>query len=138
MSGTALVESSQMSDRSSLATHKILVLDDEVDAADLLGQFLSQRGYEVSVAHDGPEAIQLAKKFEPDMILVDIGLPGMDGYQVAEMLCNDASVPSCRLVALTGYGDPEYHRRSARGGFEEHLVKPVDLDLLVRLIETRV
>ncbi len=127
-----------MTDPISLATHKILVLDDETDAACLLGQFLTERGYEVSVAHDGLAAIQLAKKFEPDMILVDIGLPDMDGYEVAEMLCNDASVPSCRLVALTGYGDPEYRWRSAKGGFEEHLVKPVDLELLVRLIETRV
>ncbi len=125
-----------MSLADAFTTQKILVLDDEEDQAALVSEFLTHHGYDVAVAHDGPEALELARAFSPDLILVDIGLPGMDGYQVASALCEDAEIPSCRLVALTGYADPEHLWRSASWSFEEHLVKPVDLGHLLRVIRS--
>ncbi len=86
----------------------------------------------VQVAHDGPSALREALAFQPHIGLLDIGLPGMDGYQLAAAL---RAVHDLRLVAVTGYGEPRDHQRSRDAGFEQHLVKPVDIECLAGLLQ---
>jgi len=92
------------------------------------------RGYQVEVALNGPAGIQAARRLAPDVVLCDIGLPGMDGYEVAAALKRDPPTAAARLVALTGYAGDEEQRRSRESGFERHLVKPVDPDELDRIL----
>lgn len=104
---------------------RILAVDDNVGAATLLGRLLKLLGnHEVVLAHDGPTALQKAKEFHPDLILLDIGLPGMDGYQVARSLRATAELKHVRLIALTGYGQDEDRQKSKAAGFDAHLTKP--------------
>jgi PAS domain S-box-containing protein len=116
--------------------HRVLVVDDNADAADTLALLLRLRGYDVRVARDGPEALEAAREFNPDLVLLDIGLPGMDGYAVARALRAGKAAGRVRLVALTGYGRDEDRRRSAEAGFDDHLVKPVAPDALLELLAT--
>jgi PAS domain S-box-containing protein len=113
---------------------RLLVVDDSQDSARSLARVLKLWGYGVRVAHDGPEAIEAALSEPFDVILLDIGLPGMDGYQVAERLRAELGVDGPALVALTGYGQEEDVARSRRVGFDDHLVKPVNLDRLRELL----
>ncbi len=106
--------------------HRILVVDDNVDAADSLALLLHLAGHEVRVCHDGPAAVAAAQDFHPDIVLLDIGLPGMDGYEVARRLREQEALAEALLVALTGYGQEEDLRRSQEAGFDHHLVKPVE------------
>jgi CheY-like chemotaxis protein len=113
---------------------RILVVDDNVDTARGMERLLKLIGHETAKAHDGNEALQLARKFRPEFILLDIGLPGMDGYEVAarmrqEEWCNDAVI-----VAVSGYGQDEDRRRSTEAGFDHHLIKPLDDDAQLSLI----
>ncbi len=115
---------------------RILVVDDNIDAARSLARLLSRLyGQEVQVAHDGPEALEKAGEFRPEVVLLDIGLPGMSGYQVAERLRGRPEFESTLIVALTGWGQEDDRRRSVESGIDRHLVKPVKpediLDLLV-------
>ena len=105
---------------------RVLVVDDNVDAAESLMLLLGAQGYDVSAAHSGPAALEEARRVAPDFILLDIGLPGMDGYDVAQALRREPRLARCRLVAVTGYGRDEDRRRSREAGFDCHLVKPVD------------
>jgi len=116
------------------AGHRILVVDDNEDAADLLASALEIMGYTARVAHDGPEALKLAAEFDPDLALLDIGLPVMDGYELARRLHDDPGLRRVPLVAVTGYGQPADRQRSEDAGFDAHLVKPVDLDRVASLI----
>ncbi|MFN7131206.1 MAG: ATP-binding protein, partial [Myxococcales bacterium] len=116
------------------ADTRLLVVDDNVDAAEVLAEALATLGYGVRVAHDGPQALDAAREFAPRVALVDIGLPVMDGYQVAQRL-RATFGKGVRLVALTGYGQDEDRRRSREAGFEQHLVKPIDFNALARLLE---
>jgi signal transduction histidine kinase len=109
---------------------RILVVDDNVDATTTLGMLLSVEQHAVHVAHDGPTALEAAKEFRPDVILLDIGLPRMDGYEVARRLREEPDLKNVLLVALTGYGQEEDRRRSTEAGFDFHLVKPVSLEAL--------
>jgi PAS domain S-box-containing protein len=111
---------------------RILVVDDNQDSAESLALLLEIYGHEVQVAFTGPAALDRARTFLPDVVLLDIGLPGMDGYEVARQL--RAERDGCRLVALTGYGQDEDRRRSREAGFDHHLIKPVDLEALVRVL----
>src|SRR5690606_37336032 len=111
-----------------------LVVDDNEDAAELLSRALSRRGFDVRVAHDGPEALRVAGEFHPDAAVLDIGLPVMDGYQLAESLRRELGSGLTRLVAVTGYGQPSDRERSAKAGFDAHLVKPVELTQLERCL----
>jgi signal transduction histidine kinase/DNA-binding response OmpR family regulator len=106
--------------------HRVLLVDDNRDAADLLGQALGRSGYAVTLAYDGPSAITAAAGAHPDVALLDIGLPGMDGYEVARHLRGVVD-GSLRLVAITGYGLPADHERSQEAGFLAHLTKPLDV-----------
>jgi PAS domain S-box-containing protein len=112
---------------------RILVVDDNVDAAELLAASLQALGHEIRIAHDGPSALRAAVEFAPEVALLDIGLPVMDGYELARrMRMNGHAHP--RLVALTGYGQHTDRERSVEAGFDEHLVKPVAIGKLTAVI----
>jgi PAS domain S-box-containing protein len=111
---------------------RVLVVDDNVDAAVALGRLMNVLGHEVAVVHDGPAALAAASAAAPDLILLDIGMPGMDGYEVAARL-RAAGLTRAALVALTGYGQEEDVRRSRDAGFDHHLVKAADLEQLVKM-----
>jgi CheY-like chemotaxis protein len=114
---------------------KVLVVDDSVDTADSLAMLLALDGYEVRTAHDGIEALAAARDFRPEVVLMDIGLPGADGYQVAETIRADQALHDVLLIAMTGYGQQEARSRSRAAGFDHHLVKPVDLGELRNLLD---
>jgi PAS domain S-box-containing protein len=117
-------------------SRRILVVDDNQDAADTLKEVLTALGHDVLVAHDGPAALRNVEAFDPDIALLDIGLPVMDGYELAQHLreLREQSRP-LRLVAVTGYGQESDRKRSREAGFAEHLVKPVDLNTLQHVVE---
>jgi CheY-like chemotaxis protein len=105
---------------------QILVVEDNRDAAESLRLFLEFYGHEVSLAYTGPDGVEAAKAVRPDVVLCDIGLPGMDGFQVASTLRRTPETATVRLIAVTGYGQEEDRRRALEAGFDVHLVKPVD------------
>jgi CheY-like chemotaxis protein len=113
---------------------RILVVDDNRDAADTLGLLLEADGAEVRVVYDGRAALAMAETFAPHSVLLDLGMPGMDGYEVARRLRQDARFAGMRIVALTGWGQDADRRQSRTRGFAHHLTKPVDLDDLVRIL----
>ena len=114
---------------------KVLVVDDNVDSADSLAMLLEIMGHEVETAHDGQEAIANAGTFQPDIGILDIGLPQMSGYELAQRIRQQPWAKSIVLVALTGWGQEEHRRRSADAGFDYHLTKPVDFEVLRRIID---
>jgi two-component system CheB/CheR fusion protein len=105
---------------------RILVVEDNRDAADCLRILLELLGHRVAVAYSGPEGVQRAREWRPDVVLCDIGLPGLDGYGVAGQLRHDPATAGAQLIAVTGYGQEEDRRRSKEAGFDHHLTKPVD------------
>jgi signal transduction histidine kinase len=109
---------------------RILVVDDNIDAAESLGTMLAYSGHDVRVAHGGVEALSTAREFVPNVMILDLGMPEMDGYAVARAVRSDPKFASTRLIALSGYGQPDDRRRTADVGFDEHLVKPVEHDVL--------
>jgi len=113
---------------------RILIVDDNVDTARSLKLLLSMEGHEVEIAHDGLATLKVADSFRPDVILLDIGLPRMDGYEVARRLRARPDMQRALLVALTGYGQDDDRRRSQEAGFSAHLVKPVRLEILQALL----
>ncbi len=114
---------------------RILLVDDNLDAVDVLAEALRSFGHEVVVAHDGPEALTLARDFRPHTALLDIGLPVMDGYELAAALRKAQGCEPLRLIALTGYGQDADKARSHGAGFDVHLVKPIDLDAVAALLD---
>ncbi|MGC3996909.1 MAG: ATP-binding protein [Anaeromyxobacter sp.] len=115
------------------ARRRVLVVDDNQDAAETLAQLLEMGGHEVAIAHDGPGALATALADQPDVVLCDIGLPGMDGYEVARRLRADGG-KAIRLVALSGYAQPEDVARAVEAGFDAHIAKPPDPERLVHLL----
>ena len=113
---------------------RVLVVDDSQDAADMLATLLVMAGHEVRTAYSGPAALEAAAAFRPDAVVLDIGLPGLDGYQVAERLRRDPALKDALLIAASGYGQEEDKRRSREAGFDHHLVKPVDLRKLQEIL----
>jgi two-component system CheB/CheR fusion protein len=116
-------------------TRRVLVVDDSRDAANTLARLLRRLGHTVDVAYEGPSAYEAGVALAPDIVLLDIGLPGMDGYEVARRLRAEPSLDGVCLVALTGYGSEADRRRSTDAGFDAHLVKPVEFDALRRVLE---
>jgi CheY-like chemotaxis protein len=110
-----------------------MLVDDNVDGADTLARLLAAHGHEVRVFHEPVAALAAIPGFLPDLAVLDIGLPVLDGYEVARRLRPLLDGHPCRLVALTGYGLAADRARSAEAGFDAHLVKPVNPDLVVRL-----
>lgn len=114
---------------------KILVVDDNVDAADTLSILLQMSGHALTVAHDGAAALKALTMDVPDVILLDIGLPGMNGYEVAQRVREIPALARTRLIAMTGYGQESDKQAAAEAGFDAHLVKPVDYAVLAEMIE---
>jgi CheY-like chemotaxis protein len=110
--------------------HHVLVVEDNEDAAEALALLLRAWGHEVRVARDGPAALQTAKEYQPDFVLLDLRLPGMDGYQVAQRLRAEGGLGKARLVAITGYEPQKDGRRFADAGIDDLLTKPVDPEAL--------
>jgi DNA-binding response OmpR family regulator len=113
---------------------RVLVVDDNADAADSLAMLLQVRGDEVRVAYDGEEALFAEQEFKPDILLLDIGMPKLSGYEVARRV-RDARGPDVLLVAITGWGQEEDRQRAREAGFDHHFTKPVDYAALLAVIE---
>ncbi len=115
---------------------RVLVVDDNADAAKVLADLLSALRHEATFAVDGPSALQVAARFRPDVALIDLGLPVMDGYELARRFAADPDLRAIRVIALTGYGQPEDRTRTEAAGFEAHLVKPVSVAQLRNTLES--
>jgi two-component system CheB/CheR fusion protein len=113
---------------------RILIIEDNLDAASSMREVLELDEHEVAVAHTGPDGVARARELHPEVILCDIGLPGMDGYEVARVIRADATLCRIHLVALSGYALPEDLRRAAQAGFEHHLAKPPSIEKLERIL----
>jgi signal transduction histidine kinase len=113
--------------------HRVLVVDDNVDAAESLAMLLRLNGHEVTIAHDGIRALEAAHEEKPSVVLLDIGLPGMDGYEVCRRL-RAGGLTSTRVIALTGYGQDKDKQLAMDAGFDEHTVKPVEFARLMKLL----
>ncbi|MBY0228525.1 MAG: response regulator, partial [Gemmataceae bacterium] len=107
---------------------RVLVVEDSRDAAQSLRMLLEAAGHAVAVAHTGPDGVRAAQEHRPEVVVCDIGLPGMDGYRVAQTLRGNPATAAARLIALTGYGQEEDRRRAREAGFDVHLTKPADFD----------
>jgi len=117
-----------------MSSRRVLVIEDNPDAAETLREMLEVWGHEVAVAYDGRAGVEKARAFGPDVVLCDIGLPVMDGYQVARAIRGDPAIASTFLVAVTGYALPEDQRRAADAGFTRHLGKPVPIEVMEEVL----
>jgi DNA-binding response OmpR family regulator len=120
--------------RSSGNSLRILVVDDNQDAAESLMLLLQCSGHEVQVAHDGEQALLTAQSFLPELVFMDLGMPGLNGFEAARRVRREKWGQDVMLVALTGWGQEDDRRRSAEAGFDKHLVKPVEYEEVDRLI----
>ena len=116
---------------------RVLIVDDNVDAADSVALILKAAGYDVRCVYDGPSVLNVAKVYRPDIVVLDIGLPGKDGYEVARELRAHAEFRETPIVAVTGYGQESDRRRSQQVGINLHLTKPVDPVLLQQFVSGR-
>jgi two-component system CheB/CheR fusion protein len=115
-------------------THRVLVVDDNVDACESIAMILETFGYSTRCLYDGPSVLPAAQQWQPDAIVLDIGLPGMSGLEVAAQLRQQPAFARLPLIALTGYGQEEDRRRSREAGFDLHLTKPVEPAKLLELL----
>ena len=120
--------------RRSNSRRRVLIIEDNRDAAEMLATYLEMIGHEVSVAGDGPAGVAAARRHRPCVVVCDIGLPGMDGYQVVRTLRAEPGFDRCLFIAVTGYGDPADRQRAIEAGFAHHLTKPGDPVELARLV----
>jgi signal transduction histidine kinase/DNA-binding response OmpR family regulator len=127
-------EALQRTPRAQAGISRILVVDDLAASAETLMTLLEMEGFEVRVAHEGHEALDIAREFRPQVVLLDIGLPGMNGFEVAQGLRSQPESREALLIALTGYGEAESRSRSAQAGFDFHMVKPADVNLLLAML----
>jgi CheY-like chemotaxis protein len=132
--GSSEADTSGTEESQQVQVKRILVVDDNRDSAMSLAMLLELRGFTVDVAHRGSEALELARTTVPDVVILDIGLPEIDGYEVARLIRQDPTLLGVVLVAVTGYGQESHRRQSAEAGFDHHLVKPVDFQALERLL----
>jgi len=134
---SGLVRTAVDRDSATSPGRRVLVVDDNVDTAESMVLLLRMRGHEVQVAFSGPMALEVASAFEPEVVLLDIGLPGLDGYEVARSLRQQDRTAKAKLVALTGYGQEEDRRLAREAGFDHHLTKPVDPVVIYELLESQ-
>ncbi|MBX3467534.1 MAG: response regulator [Planctomycetes bacterium] len=113
---------------------RVLIIEDNQDAAEILREVLEMYEHEVAVAFSGPQGVEAARAFHPQVVLCDLGLPGMNGYEVATTLRQDPETCEARLVALTGYSQADERERARASGFEVHLTKPVGLDEIQQVL----
>jgi CheY-like chemotaxis protein len=116
------------------ANLKVLIVDDNADAAEMLSALMQIIGHTSAVAHDGENALRICAEFHPDVIFLDLGMPGMNGYEVAQRIQAGASTPKPVLVALTGWGDESDRARTQAAGFQHHLIKPTSLEAVESLL----
>jgi CheY-like chemotaxis protein len=114
---------------------RVLIVDDNQDAAEMMGAALALAGHTVQIAHDGARGLELAAEFDPDCVMLDIGLPAIDGYDVARRLRDHDGDRRRMLVAITGSGQDHDVRRALDAGFDRHLVKPVSLVVAMEIVE---
>ena len=119
----------------SIAARRILVVDDNVDAANTLHDLLDLDGFSVSTVYDGVAAVAMAEAFQPEIVVMDIGMPGMDGYDAARLIRQQPGGAGMVLIAVTGWGQATDKKRASAAGFDHHLVKPVDYDLLMLCLQ---
>jgi CheY-like chemotaxis protein len=115
-------------------SRRVLVVDDNADGAELLALSLEELGHTATTASDGLSALELAKELKPEIVLLDIGLPVMDGYEVATRMREIFGERTPMLIAVTGYGQESDRARSKAAGFDHHLVKPIDLAVLGKMV----
>jgi len=120
--------------RETTLQRRILIVDDDADSADLLVQLLEMRGHLARSVNTATLAIKEATEFRPDVAILDVGLPDMSGYELAQLLRNCEGLAQCKLIAVTGYSGEAALARSKMAGFDMHLVKPVDLEILSRSV----
>jgi len=113
-----------------VVSRRILVADDDLDGAETLAIVLRVAGHDVQIAHDGPSTLRIAADFQPDVVFLDVGMPGMDGFETARQLRQSVELDKTVLVALTGYGREEDRARAAQAGFDHFLVKPTPPNVL--------
>lgn len=111
-----------------MTAERVLIVDDNRDAADTLGSILRLLGADIAVAHDGPAALEAFDSYRPDAVILDIGMPGMNGYDVARAIRSRQNGKRVPIIALTGWGQGEDRRRAREAGFDHHLVKPADIE----------
>lgn len=116
-------------------SRRVLLVDDNIDAAESLAQLLELSGHQVRTAADGNNAVKMAQEFLPEVVFCDLGLPGMSGYDVARELRLLPAGQDIVLAALTGYGQPSDREKTARAGFDAHLVKPVDPSVIESFLD---
>ena len=114
---------------------RILLVDDDVDAAEALAELLRDYGHDVATAHDGAGALDHARRHRPEVVLLDITMPEMDGYEVAKRMREELALSDTLLVALTGYGEDRDRRLAREAGFDQHVTKPVDVAELEELLK---
>jgi len=131
---TAAVDAQPKAAFPAARSRRVLIIDDNADSAEALALLAQSWGHEVAIAHDGPDALAIAESFAPDSALVDIGLPGMDGYEVARRFREQPRYRDLVLVALTGYGRDEDRSAASAAGFDGHLVKPAEIEALEGLL----
>jgi CheY-like chemotaxis protein len=113
----------------------VLIVDDDADSADLLVQLLEMRGHEVRSVHSATDAVAEAAGFLPHVAILDVGLPDMSGYELAQLLRKDQGLADCKLIAVTGYGKENDKKLAREAGFDRHLSKPVEPDALLAAID---
>ena len=113
-----------------------MVVDDNADAAETLVELLNVHGYEAKALYDGPSTLEEVRRFRPDVLLVDISLPTMDGYELARMLRRTPETASAGLIAVTGYDQESHRLRAQDAGFDDYLVKPLDVEKLLSLLRS--
>jgi len=128
--------SSSVSEPAAGAARRVLIVDDNQDGAESLALLVEMNGHDIFLAHDGLEAIEAAERIRPDVVLLDIGLPSLNGYEVCQRIREKPWGKGLILVALTGWGQEEDRRKSKEAGFNAHLVKPVDYDALMKVLAT--
>jgi CheY-like chemotaxis protein len=129
-----VVTNSPVESQSPSTSLRVLVVDDNTDAADSLAFLLKHGDHDVRTANDGRQAVALALEFRPQAVVLDLGLPELDGYEVARRLRRSEATRGALLVALSGYGQQEHRRRSSEAGFDYHFVKPLDFSALQRIL----
>lgn len=118
----------------SMLSRRVLVVDDNIDSAEIMAAILKEAGHEVHVVHDGRSAVDEARRLRPEFLFLDLGLPGLDGFQVAETLRREPGLEGMRIIAVTAYGQESDRRRAREAGFDQHLVKPVDMDFVESML----
>ncbi len=117
-----------------MPSRRVLVVDDNADNAEIMAAILKEVGHEVHVVYDGHAAIAAVRRLRPEFVFLDLGLPGLDGFQVAETLRREPGMEAMRIIAVTAYAQESDRRRTREAGFDYHLVKPVDMDFVESLL----